>query len=149
MRAIGLLISLCAACSIQAQEHLWKVSRPIPTYFQSRPEAKAPKSYESESVRKYAADWINRRATSKSWKAGKWEFLGMLDGRPADELPGGSYQVYRLKFEKSPDLGKQYQSDMLFYGQGKELIWPPEQWARDKAPPGQNNAAVLNREARK
>lgn len=104
-------------------------------YYQPPPKA------EQVAVKKLAEEWVNRRAASK-WRSSGFDYVGMFTGSPADGLEPDKFAVYRMKFVGSPNIAKEIQTDMLFYARGKDLVWPPEQWAKYKPPPGQMMAVV-------
>jgi hypothetical protein len=82
--------------------------------------------------------WVKKRTTVKDWKPGRFEFLGELHGRPADEFKPGVFAVYRLSFATSPRVGVDPSNELIVYGQRGSMVWPPEQWSRTKPAPGQN-----------
>lgn len=136
----ALLLTPLLAFSQNAK--LLEVERIAPPIFTPAKETKAPSFTEQQAVKKEATYWVGRRAKDKTWKPGKFEFIGTFRGRPADKLEREDYAVYRLRFITSPNVGNQVQADMLFYARGKELLWPSDQWPRDDAPPGQMQAAI-------
>lgn len=133
MRWIGITLSLALPLACYAQES--------PTLLTGK-EATRPTAADSAVVKKAATAWIDRRANEDKWKSNSFLFVGTLAGRPADELPKTRYDVYKMTFSVSPQVGSEPQGDMLFYAKGKDLIWPPEQWSRLRPPPGQNLSAV-------
>lgn len=142
MRWMFLVVPL-VACMADEGPRLIDISRPTPATFNAVGEAKAPPAADQTAVRKMAGDWIKIRATEKGWKSGGFAFIGELIGRPADDLMGGRYSVYRMTFKSPPHIGGEIQTDLLFYAQGKELLWPPETWPRQgKTPPGQNLSVI-------
>lgn len=133
MRWIGITLSLALALTCFAQE---------PPTFTPGKEAKQPAAADSSKIKKAAKEWIDRRAKSTNWKAKDFRFVGTLFGRPADELPKTRYDVYRMTFSVSPRIGQEPQNDLLFYGKGSELVWPPEQWSKTSPAPGQMISAI-------
>jgi len=144
MRWLGITFTLAFSgfCVAQEPRALVERSQPIPPVFTSAKEAKQPTTADKEAVRKMAAEWVKRRATAAKWKASGFNFVGEFTGSPADNIQRAKYAVYRMTFEKSPEVGRERQADMLFYASGKQLVWPPEQWSRERPPPGQMNAAI-------
>ncbi len=118
----------------------------LPTKFTPAKDVKKkPPAAEQSEIRKQAAEWIGKRATVKRWKPRRFEYAGEFYGRPADDHPRGDYAIYRFTFQTSPEVGREPQADMLFYAQGKELIWPPEQFSRTRPPPGQMMALIRDK----
>lgn len=146
MRLSFLLLSLALAVPLVAQERrpLMSVTRHPPATFVPRGQAKAPPATERQAVQKLAGEWVKRRSTVKSWKASAFEFVGLFQGSPGEDKPRGEYQVYRMKFSKSPEVGKELLADLLFYAQERELIWPPWEWPENRTPPGQTIAVVTS-----
>lgn len=133
MRWLGITLSLALALVCCAGES--------PTLLTGK-ETNRPSAASTASIKKAATAWIDRRAKDSKWKSKSFQFAGTLAGRPADELPKTRYAVYKMTFSVSPQVGSEPQGDMFFYAKGKDLIWPPEQWSRERPPPSQNLSAV-------